>query len=98
MFAHAVSSFDAAAGVPRWLDTMTYEQYLVNVMGLSPQVARYADPILAAAIGLGSDVIAAYMNGRSIRVKTRTRLSTAGALSPEETAVVALLQQGHPAH
>jgi spermidine dehydrogenase len=39
---------------------MTYEQYLVNVMGLSPEVARYADPILAAAIGLGADVLSAY--------------------------------------
>lgn len=46
--------------VARWLDTMTYERYLVGVMGLHPEVARYADPILAAAIGLGADVLSAY--------------------------------------
>jgi spermidine dehydrogenase len=46
--------------VPQWLDTMSYEQYLVKVMGLDAQVARYADPILAAALGLGSDVTSAY--------------------------------------
>ena len=44
----------------RWLDTMTYEQYLVGVMKLSPAVARYADPILAAAVGLGADVLSAF--------------------------------------
>jgi spermidine dehydrogenase len=44
----------------RWLDTMTYKDYLEKVMGLSPEVTAYADPILAAAIGLGSDVISAY--------------------------------------
>ena len=47
--------------LPRWLDSMTYEHLLVNVMGLDPAVARYADPILAgAAGGLGSDVVSAY--------------------------------------
>ncbi len=44
----------------RWLDTMTYEQYLTNVRKLHPEVARYADPIVAAAIGLGADVLSAY--------------------------------------
>jgi spermidine dehydrogenase len=39
---------------------MTYEQYLVKVMGLDPEVARYSDPILAAALGLGADVTSAY--------------------------------------
>lgn len=46
--------------LPRWLDGMTYEQLLTKEMGLDPAVARYADPILAAAAGgLGSDVISA---------------------------------------
>lgn len=39
---------------------MTYKDYLENVMGLSPEVTRFADPILAAAIGLGCDAISAY--------------------------------------
>lgn len=44
----------------RWLDTMTYKHYLEKVMNLSPEVTRYVDPVLAAAVGLGSDVISAY--------------------------------------
>lgn len=50
----------SGADFERWLDTMTYKDYLEQVVGLSPQVTRYGDPILAAAIGLGSDVISAY--------------------------------------
>jgi spermidine dehydrogenase len=46
--------------LPRWHDSMTYEQLIVRELGLDPAVARYADPILAAAAGgLGSDVISA---------------------------------------
>ena len=30
--------------VKQWLDRMSYEEYLVNVMGLDPGVARYIDP------------------------------------------------------
>lgn len=46
--------------LPRWLDTMTYEQLLVRELQLDPAVARYADPVLAgAAGGLGGDVISA---------------------------------------
>jgi spermidine dehydrogenase len=46
--------------LPRWLDSMTYEELLVKHLGLDVAVARYADPILAgAAGGLGSDVISA---------------------------------------
>jgi len=44
----------------KWLDSMTYEQYLTNVRKLRPEVARYADPLLSASIGLGSDVLSAY--------------------------------------
>ncbi|MEP7347679.1 MAG: NAD(P)-binding protein, partial [Gemmatimonadaceae bacterium] len=43
----------------RWLDTMTYEQYLTNVRKLHPEVARYVDPMLASGLGLGSDVMSA---------------------------------------
>ncbi len=49
----------------RWLDGMTYEQLIVNKLGLDPAVARYADPILAgAAGGLGADVISAQCAGQ----------------------------------
>jgi spermidine dehydrogenase len=48
------------ADFERWLDSMSYEAYLTKVMGLSPEVARYADPILAAGVGLGCDALSAY--------------------------------------
>lgn len=44
----------------RWLDTMTYQHYLERVMGLPPEVTKYIDPVLAAAVGLGSDALSAY--------------------------------------
>lgn len=51
--------------LPRWLDGMTYEQLLTKELGVDPAVARYADPILAAAAGgLGSDVISAQCAGQ----------------------------------
>jgi len=46
-------------GLQKWLDTMTYEQYLTGVRKLHPEVARFVDPILAGAAGLGSDVLSA---------------------------------------
>lgn len=36
----------------RWLDTMTYEDYLTKYRKLSPDVARFADPVLASGAGL----------------------------------------------
>ena len=42
------------ASLERWLDTMTYEDYLTKVRKFHPEVARYIDPFLAAAIGLGA--------------------------------------------
>lgn len=43
-----------------YLDTMTYEHWLVNVRKFRPEVARYVDPIFASGIGLGSDVLSGY--------------------------------------
>lgn len=48
------------AGLPRWLDTMTYKDYIEKVMGLGREVTGYADPIMASSIGLGCDAISAY--------------------------------------
>ncbi|MFZ5998644.1 MAG: NAD(P)-binding protein [Nitrospirota bacterium] len=50
------------AGIPfeQWLDSMSYKEYLEKVMGLDPAVTAYVDPVLAASIGLGCDVISAY--------------------------------------
>jgi len=43
----------------QWLDTITYKDYLEKVMGLSSEVTRFVDPVLASSIGLGSDAISA---------------------------------------
>ncbi len=51
----------ANAALERWLDTMTYEDYLTKVRKFHPDVARYIDPFLAAAIGLGCDALSAYV-------------------------------------
>ncbi len=45
---------------PQWLDSMTYQQYVEKVMGLPPETTAYADPVLAAAMGLGCDALSAY--------------------------------------
>jgi len=78
--------------LPRWLDSMTYEELLVRHLGLDAAVARYADPILAgAAGGLGSDVISAQCagqiglpgttNGQGGRVPTHKLADTLGFIS-----------------
>ena len=43
----------------RWLDSITYEEYLTKFRGLHPEVARFVDPIIAAGEGLGSDALSA---------------------------------------
>lgn len=49
------------AALERWLDSMTYEDYLTKVRKLHPEVARYVDPFLASGAGLGSDALSAYV-------------------------------------
>src|SRR6266478_8713076 len=49
----------------KWLDSMTYQQFLTDVMGVDrevlPEVVRYINPVSAAmGCGLGADVISAY--------------------------------------
>jgi spermidine dehydrogenase len=48
------------ADFERWLDSMSYQQFIEKVMGLGRHVADYASPILAGAVGLGSDAVSAY--------------------------------------
>ncbi len=43
-----------------WLDSMTYQQYLEKVLGLDPEITRYAHPVLASVVGLGCDAISAF--------------------------------------
>jgi spermidine dehydrogenase len=45
----------------RWLDSMSYKELLEDVMGYSPEVTAYFDPILAISMGgVGADVYSAY--------------------------------------
>jgi spermidine dehydrogenase len=44
----------------RWLDSMTYKDYLEKILKLDPEITRYADPVLASVVGLGCDVISSY--------------------------------------
>ncbi len=49
----------------QWLDSMTYQQFLANVVGIEadvlPEVLKYLNPVTAAmGCGLGADVISAY--------------------------------------
>lgn len=44
----------------RWLDSMTYKDYIERILGLDPAITQYADPVLASVAGLGCDVISAY--------------------------------------
>jgi spermidine dehydrogenase len=49
----------------RWLDTMTYQEFLANVVGIPaealPEVVKYQSPVAAImGCGLGADVISAY--------------------------------------
>ena len=44
-----------------WLDSMTYKDYIENIMGLDEEVTKFADPVLASAGGMGCDVMSAYI-------------------------------------
>lgn len=50
----------AGADFDRWLDSMSYQDFVEKVMGLGRHVSDYASPILAGAMGLGADAISAY--------------------------------------
>ncbi len=45
----------------RWLDSMSYKDLLEKVLGYSPKVTEYFDPIIANSMGgVGADVYSAY--------------------------------------
>lgn len=45
----------------RWLDSMSYKELLEDVMGYSPAVTEFLDPVLAISMGgVGADVYSAY--------------------------------------
>jgi spermidine dehydrogenase len=44
----------------RWLDSMTLQQYVEDVLGHGPHVSEFLHPIVASGLGLGADVLSAY--------------------------------------
>jgi len=47
--------------IDRWLDSMSYKDLLEKVMGYSPQVTEFLDPVMAISMGgVGADVYSAY--------------------------------------
>jgi spermidine dehydrogenase len=44
----------------RWLDAMTYRDYLVREQHLPQAIADFAEPMLASGVGFGSSVVSAY--------------------------------------
>lgn len=45
----------------RWLDSMSYKDLLEKIMGCSPRVTEFLDPVLAVSMGgVGADVYSAY--------------------------------------
>jgi len=59
--AGAARQFASNEQAIRALDVMTYEEFLIKELRMGAEGARYADQFLAAACGLGSDVISAYV-------------------------------------
>ena len=54
----------AGEGWEKWLDGMTYAQYLVGVLGMQPATARLFDPTLCLEAGLGTDCVSALLAAR----------------------------------
>ena len=56
-----VEEYYSGEDLDRWLDSMSYKELLEDVMGYSPEVTEYFDPILAISMGgVGADVYSAY--------------------------------------
>ncbi|MDH3223164.1 MAG: NAD(P)-binding protein, partial [Gemmatimonadota bacterium] len=56
----ALRQFDSPDQARRVLDTMSYEDFLRNELGIGEAGARHADLFLASACGLGSDAVSAF--------------------------------------
>ena len=56
-----VEDYYSGDDLDKWLDSMSYKQLLEDVMGYSPKVTEYFDPVLAISMGgVGADVYSAY--------------------------------------
>lgn len=48
----------------RWLDSITYQDYLEHYLGLPPDVTRFVRPLTGCLIGLGPDAVSALWASR----------------------------------
>lgn len=78
----------------RWLDSMSYKHLLENVLGYSPEVTAYFDPVLAISMGgVGADVYSAYsarlleMPGTQVHYQYDTAVETAHSFPGGNTAI-----------
>jgi len=85
----------------RWLDSMTYLQFLKDVVGLDesvlPEVTRYLNPVMASmGCGLGADVVSAYSAYNFLQpgVNGYYRYQNGGA-DPTDTVYLASFPGGH---
>jgi spermidine dehydrogenase len=46
--------------IGRWLDSMTYQHFMEDVLGLDRSVTEYINPIIASGVGGGADTVSAY--------------------------------------
>ncbi|MEZ4457559.1 MAG: hypothetical protein R2882_13580, partial [Gemmatimonadales bacterium] len=58
---------EPTTGRAEWLDTMTYDEYLIKRRGLHPDVPKFLDPILATAIGPACDIASAMLGDSVFR-------------------------------
>ena len=58
---------EPATGRAEWLDTMTYDEYLIRERRLHPDVPEFLDPILATAIGPACDIASATLGDTIFR-------------------------------
>jgi spermidine dehydrogenase len=57
---HTEEQYYRLSNFKQRLDSITYKQYLEKTVRLSKEIPDFANPILASALGLGSDAISAY--------------------------------------
>ena len=84
-----------------WLDSMTYQQFLKDVVGIDdavmPEVVRYLNPMTAAmGCGLGADIISAYSAYNFLQpgVVGYYRYQNGGA-DPTDSVYLATFPGGH---
>jgi spermidine dehydrogenase len=85
----------------RWLDSITYQQFLTDYMGIGanelPEVVKYLNPMTAAmGCGLGADVISAYSAYNFLQpgVNGYYRYQNAG-MDPTDQVYLASFPGGH---